>query len=45
MKKKTGSPKMELDYQCLLINSPKTFANSQKVGIKEERNFWILLKG
>src|SRR6185503_12312261 len=39
MRKKSISPKLDLNYQLLLINSPKMFANSQKVKINEERGF------
>src|SRR3954469_15297670 len=39
MRKKSGLLKLELDYRCLLINSPKMFANSRKVKISEEREF------
>src|SRR5881275_433202 len=39
MRKKSDSPKMELDYQCLLINSPKALADYQKVETDEEEKF------
>jgi len=39
MKKKISPLKTELDYQCLLINSPKALAEYQKSEVEEERKF------
>src|SRR5437762_3198583 len=37
MKKKISPLKTELDYQCLLINSPKALAEYQKSEVEEEK--------